>query len=71
MSFANTHRVPGLLSEDLSQGNDVRIVAQRLRQIDHVIGGILLITRASGSKEGSKSGDGDRVALLTTTSGVL
>jgi hypothetical protein len=55
-----------LLSKDLSEREHLR-TAQRLGKVNHFVCSILLITVTSGREQGRGGGDGNRVALLTTT----
>ena len=65
-----TYRVPGLLSEDLRKLDHVRVVVELLREVDHAIGSVLLVTRTSGGQERAERVHRDGVALLATASGV-
>jgi hypothetical protein len=60
-----------LLSKDLSEGDHLSIVTQGLGEGNKFVCSILLITVTSGRKQGLCSGDGKRVALLTTARSIL
>jgi hypothetical protein len=54
-----------LLHEYLGQPDHVRVVVEGLGEVDHLIGGVLLVAVCGGSEEGRKSGRGNGVALGT------
>jgi hypothetical protein len=60
-----------LLDKDLGELDHGWIAVERMGEIDHVVGGILLIARPRGSKKGAKRSDCNWVALFTAPSGIL
>jgi hypothetical protein len=62
--------VAGLLDKDLGELDHGWITVERMGEIDHVVGGILLIARSRGSKKGAKRSDCNWVALFTAPSSI-
>ena len=54
------------MHEYLGQPDHVRVVVEGLGEVDHLIGGVLLVAVCGGSEEGRRSGHGNGVALGTT-----
>jgi len=66
-----TDRIAGLLNEDLRQLDHLSVVAERLGEIDHLVGRILLFTWPRSSQKGAECSYGDRVTLLCASRGKL
>ena len=66
-----THRVAGLLREDLCRRDHSGVAVQLLRKIDHLIRSVLLSARVSGREQVAKGIDSNSVALGTTSGGIL
>lgn len=66
-----TYRVPGLLSEDLSKFDHVRVVVELFGKVNHLVCAVLLRTRISSSKKCTDRVHGDRVTLVRATGGSL
>lgn len=63
--------VARLLREELRELDHVRVALERLGEVDHRVGGVLLVARARGGEEGPECGHGRGVALFATAGGVL
>lgn len=59
-----THSVAGLLREDLRKLDHVCVVVESLREVDHRVRRVLLLTGTRRGKESRESGHGDRVAFF-------
>ncbi len=66
-----THRVPGLLSKNLSKGYHVSVVVELFSEVDHVVGVVLLVTSPSGSEKSSRRVDGNWIALNNSSGCIL
>ena len=61
------YRVARLLREDLRELDHVRVVVERLGEVDHRVRRVLLLAGTRGGEERRERGHGDRVALFGTT----
>lgn len=68
---SSTHRVAGLLREDLCRRDHGGVAVELLREIDHLIRSVLLSARVSGREQVTKRIDSNSVALRTTSGGIL
>ena len=59
-------RVPRLLHEDLRELDHGRVVVELVREVDHVVPGVLLFARPRGGEERREGGHGEWVALLAS-----
>ena len=59
-------RVPRLLHEDLRELDHGRVVVELVREVDHVVPGVLLFARPGGGEERREGGHGEWVALLAS-----
>ena len=66
-----THGVPRLLRENLSQLDHVCVVVKLLREVNHLVSSILLIAVFACSEKGRESILGNGVALVTTAGLIL
>jgi hypothetical protein len=68
---SRTHCVPGLLAENLSQGDHLTTVLEFFGEIDHLVGCILLSARSRGGQKGSERNDRNIIALSCASRGDL
>lgn len=65
------YSVSRLLGENLSKLDHVGIVIEGLRECNHSVGAILLVTVACGGKKGAECVHSDGVALTSATGSIL
>ena len=59
-------RVPRLLHEDLGELDHGRVVVELVREVNHVVSGVLLFAWPGGGEERREGGHGEWVALLAS-----
>lgn len=66
-----TYSVPWLLHEELGEADHLRVAVERLGEVYHGVGGVLLVAVATGGEKTGESSLGERIAFVRSTGGEL